>query len=106
MAAHGNIGPVRGTLADLVVRLTQSRTSASRALAAVTFCSILAVAATAAGQSLASVQGFVSDETGAFLPGVTVELVDIELGLRVAFLAAFAPAGFTALHREHREVGG
>ena len=54
----------------------------ARTLAAVTLSSIFAVAATAAAQSLASVQGFVSDETGAFLPGVTVELVDIERGQR------------------------
>lgn len=42
----------------------------------------LAVGAPAAAQSLASVQGFVSDETGAFPPGVTVELVDLERGQR------------------------
>ena len=43
---------------------------------------VFAVAAAGAAQSLASVQGFVSDETGAFLPGVTVELVDLERGQR------------------------
>ena len=34
----------------------------------------------AAGQSLATVQGFVNDESGAALPGVTIELRDTERG--------------------------
>ena len=38
--------------------------------------------AAAAAQSLSSVHGFVSDDTGAALPGVTVELVDRERGHR------------------------
>ncbi len=42
----------------------------------------LALPATSAAQSLASVQGFVSDGTGASLPGVTIELVDLERGQR------------------------
>ncbi len=53
-----------------------------RALAAVVFSLTCAISATAAAQSLASVQGFVSDDTGASLPGVTVELVDLERGQR------------------------
>ena len=39
-------------------------------------------AAVAAAQSLSSVQGFVSDDTGAGLPGVAVELTDVERGQR------------------------
>ena len=50
------------------------------ALAAALLSFTLAAAATASAQSLATVQGFVSDDTGASLPGATVELVDVERG--------------------------
>ena len=52
-------------------------------------------AAPAAAQSLATVQGFVTDDTGASLPGVTVELVDVERGQRRA--AVTNQGGFFAL---------
>ncbi|MXZ72630.1 MAG: TonB-dependent receptor [Acidobacteria bacterium] len=61
---------------------TRGRRRQACGVAAVTVSLIFAVATTGAAQSLASVQGFVSDETGAFLPGVTVELVDLERGQR------------------------
>ena len=53
-----------------------------RALAAGVLSLMLAVSARPAAQSLASVQGFVSDDTGASLPGVALELVDLERGHR------------------------
>ena len=57
---------------------------------------VLALAAApAAAQSLATVQGFVTDDTGASLPGVTVELVDVERGQRRA--AVTNRGGFFAL---------
>ena len=52
------------------------------ALAAAVCFLALAVSAPAGAQSLASVQGFVSDATGASLPGVAIELVDLERGQR------------------------
>ncbi len=52
-----------------------------RTLIAAVLILVLTAAATAA-QSLASVQGFVSDDTGASLPGVVIELVDLERGQR------------------------
>ena len=55
----------------------------------------LALPATSAAQSLASVQGFVSDGTGASLPGVTIELVDLERGQRRT--AVTNQGGFFAL---------
>ena len=55
----------------------------------------LALPAASAAQSLASVQGFVSDDTGASLPGVTIELVDLERGLRRT--AITSQGGFFAL---------
>ncbi len=61
---------------------SRTRSSTAGALAAVVFSFTLAAAATAAAQSLASVQGFVSDDTGGSLPGTTIELVDIERGQR------------------------
>ena len=51
-------------------------------------------AAGAAAQSLSSVQGFVSDDTGAGLPGVTVELLDLERGQRRTLVTN--PVGFFA----------
>ena len=51
-------------------------------LAAAALSLTFAVPLTPAAQSLASVQGFVSDATGASLPGVTIELVDLERGQR------------------------
>ena len=47
-----------------------------------------------AAQSLSSVQGFVSDDTGAGLPGVTVELLDLERGQRRTLVTN--PVGFFA----------
>ena len=66
-----------------------------RALAAAVLALALAAPATTAGQSLASVQGFVSDGTGASLPGVTIELVDLERGQRRT--AVTSQGGFFAL---------
>ena len=64
--------------------MTRARTLDRRhdghALAAALLSLTLAAAATASAQSLATVQGFVSDDTGASLPGATVELVDVERG--------------------------
>ena len=64
--------------------MTRARTLDRRhdghALAAALLSFTLAAAATASAQSLATVQGFVSDDTGASLPGATVELVDVERG--------------------------
>ena len=51
-------------------------------LAAAVLALALAASAMPAAQSLASVQGFVSDDTGASRPGVAIELVDIERGQR------------------------
>ncbi|MCY4660504.1 MAG: carboxypeptidase regulatory-like domain-containing protein, partial [Acidobacteria bacterium] len=48
----------------------------------------------AAAQSLSSVQGFVSDDTGAGLPGVAVELLDLERGQRRTVVTN--PVGFFA----------
>ena len=59
------------------------------------FALSLAVAAPSAAQSLASVQGFVTDDTGASLPGVTVALVDLARGQRRA--AVTNREGFFAL---------
>ena len=55
-----------------------------RALAAFAWALALGLGASApsAAQSLASVQGFVTDDTGANLPGVTVALVDRARGQR------------------------
>ena len=40
----------------------------------------LVFASTGSGQSLSTVQGFITDESGAAVPGVNVELVDLERG--------------------------
>ncbi len=55
----------------------------------------LALSSTALAQSLATVQGFITDDTGAALPGVTVELTDIERGVRTT--AVTGDRGFFAL---------
>ena len=76
-------------------------------LAAAVLGLTLAVPATLAAQSLASVQGFVTDDTGASLPGVTIELVDLERGQRRT--AVTNQGGFFALRAvpsgEVRPVG-
>ena len=64
------------------LRRTLGRRRPRRALAAVALALALGVATPAAAQSLASVQGFVTDDTGASLPGVTVALVDRARGQR------------------------
>ena len=56
---------------------------------------LLCSAAPAAAQSLSSVQGFVTDDTGAALAGVTVELVDRERGHRRTVVSG--DRGFFAL---------
>ena len=79
----------------MVLRLLlESRRQGSSLVAAV-LALTLAAPATTAGQSLASVQGFVSDDTGASLPGVTIELVDLERGQRRT--AVTNQGGFFAL---------
>ena len=74
------------------VRRPRARSSS---LAAAVLGLSLAVPATPAAQSLASVQGFVTDDTGASLPGVTIELVDLERGQRRT--AVTNQGGFFAL---------
>ena len=54
----------------------------SRGLAVRALLALTLAGAAAAAQSLSSVHGFVSDDTGAALAGVTVELVDRERGHR------------------------
>jgi len=54
----------------------------SRRLVVPAALALTLAAPAAAAQSLSSVHGFVSDDTGAALPGVTVELVDRERGHR------------------------
>ena len=51
-----------------------------RALAAGAAAGLAFCAAPAAGQSLARVQGFVTDQTGAALPGAVIVLADLERG--------------------------
>ena len=69
-------------------------------LAAAVLVLALAAPATPAAQSLASVQGFVSDDTGASLPGVTIELVDLEIQERFSFVSGNHElrAGFSLSH--------
>ena len=77
------------------LRTRPARTGHGHALATALLSLALAAPATAAAQSLATVQGFVSDDTGASLPGVTVELVDVERGQTRT--AVTNPSGFFAL---------
>ncbi len=55
----------------------------------------LALHSTALAQSLATVQGFITDDTGAALPGVTVEITDVERG--TSSTAVTGNRGFFAL---------
>ncbi len=55
----------------------------------------LALSPLAFAQSLSTVQGFVTDDTGAALPGVTIELIDVERGQSRAAIAN--SRGFFAL---------
>ena len=64
------------------LRPARGRRRPHRALAAVAFALALGASTPSAAQSLASVQGFVTDDTGASLPGVTVALVDRARGQR------------------------
>ena len=84
-------------LASVTRALGADRPQPGRPLAAVLLLLALTLAASApaAAQSLASVQGFVSDDTGASLPGATIELVDRERGRRRA--AVTNREGFFAL---------
>ncbi len=72
----GDTGTLTGDAGTPAPRRARLRPPASTAILLV----VILAAATAAAQSLATVQGFVSDDTGASLPGVTVELVDLERG--------------------------
>ena len=63
-------------------------------------------AAVAAAQSLSSVQGFVSDDTGAGLPGAAVELTDVERGQRrTATTNRFGFFAFRALSSGEYHLG-
>ena len=68
------------------ILLTENSSGTMRFLSAVA-TAILAAAAAASAQSLSSVQGFVSDDTGAALAGASLELVDLERGERRAATA-------------------
>ena len=81
-AAVSPCTPPHRFIAPVTRLLAADRPRRGPALAAVVLALVFGIAAPAAAQSLASVQGFVSDATGASLPGVTIELVDPERGQR------------------------